>query len=760
MRQFPCFLTLLLFCSTLPILAQDTLPVVLRGRVTDAQTGAPLPSASVSVPSHRIHTTTNSAGMFLIKLPAGAAGDSAFITRIGYSTLRFQITSQSVGPYVLIKQSIALPEVSIQSISPRNLIAKAIEHIPDNYFSRPHVLRGFYRLSSRKGGDFFHISEAAYDCWHPDGTGRQRKLSLLKARVEQDFTPFNGSENIIMGMQPNALLEFDFAAHISEHPVLGRKGMEEHVFRLAGITPVNGRGAWEIKFEQRDGLRKSRYQGSVYIDTASYAFVSLTTRLSPKGIQYWEVSSASQRALMKLLNIYEQTLQDTLTIHYLPSGGKYFVGDVHSSSRMRLYSPRLRFDFEALSRVDFITTRIDTTPALPFNPTGVVGRHTFIENHSSLDTSDFWKDYNMLPSDYNTDSVAIAIRSRQSSVQYKQQMENRLRRMPRNKIAQLDSLFTFYHNKRLFDGVASVQWNGELLYQKAFGQANREERIPNDTATVFRIGSVSKQFTAMLVMLLREEGKLSLDDSAGRFLPGFAHGGVTIGQLLTHRSGIPDYTTSAAYLPGLYAGPQSMSDIITKYCQDSALFVPGSQFRYSNSGYAVLAAIVEKAAGMPFGEALQQKICIPLGMRHTSFGLPPENGNTAKGYEGPMPEIAPPAVNTPGAGGIFSSAPDLRKWENALTSCRLIPCERILEMMEPRADYADWHAGYGYGWMTDRLLFRASRKHIVHYHPGTDVGFFSMEVRQPDKGITITMLCNNGDFPRFDLTDLVLEILN
>lgn len=741
--------------------AQDPSPVVVQGRIVDARSGQPVPASSISAPQYGIHTLANDSGYFVLKLPARSSpGDSCHISHIGYHSLRTTLSAIHQQRIRLTEQALALPSFQVRAMSATRLIERAIDRIPANHFSKPHVLRGFYRLTSRKGGDYFHLSEAAFDCWHPDGSGRQRKLRLLKARMEKDVTPFNGSENILIGMQPDVILGFDFPAQIREHPVLGRKGLTEHHFTVSGTELINGRDAWKIDFDQRDGLRKSRYQGAVYIDTATLAFVRLETRLSPRGIVFWEVPSAGQRALMQLLNIHEQMLQDSLLIQFHQVGDKFFPGNVRSRSLLRLYSPRLRFDFQARSQADFVITRIDTTPDLPFADSGIVARQSFIERHSAIDTSDFWKPYNLLLPDFNTDSVAAAIRARQTAIGYKKELENRLRKMPGNKAARLDSVFAFYHRKGMFNGVASVQFGNALLYSKAFGLADRNLGIPNDTATVFRIGSVSKQFTAMLVMLLQEEGKLSTEDSVGKYLPGFAHGAVMLAQLLTHRSGIPDYTSNAACLPDILARPMPIMELVTRYCQDSLTFAPGAQFRYSNSGYAILAAVVEKAAGIPFAAVLEEKITGPLDMRDTRFGTPPSPALIAMGYEGSLPEIAYPVANMPGCGGIYSSVPDLRKWENALIECRLLPCARLSEMFTPRADYADWHAGYGYGWMTDRMLFSASRKHTVQYHPGTDGGFYSMQVRQPDRGITLTMLCNSGDFPRFDMTDLVLEILN
>ena len=113
-----------------------------------------------------------------------------------------------------------------------------------------------------------------------------------------------------------------------------------------------------------------------------------------------------------------------------------------------------------------------------------------------------------------------------------------------------------------------------------------------------------------------------------------------------------------------------------------------------------------------------------------------------------------------GAGGIVSTTEDLYKWSQALETDKLLPKEKLKQAFIPRAEYIGWDGDYGYGWMLDNYMFKASKKHEIRYHPGTDFGFYSMFLKQPDEGITIVLLSNTGDFPRFEIADLILNELN
>ncbi|RZK19056.1 MAG: class A beta-lactamase-related serine hydrolase, partial [Flavobacterium sp.] len=268
-----------------------------------------------------------------------------------------------------------------------------------------------------------------------------------------------------------------------------------------------------------------------------------------------------------------------------------------------------------------------------------------------------------------------------------------------------------------------------------------------------------------LIMQLADQNKLKVTDSIGKFLPGFVHGEITLHQLLTHQSGIPNYTNNQDYLAKIITGKYTVSGLVSQFCSDSLEFLPGSTFRYSNSGYVVLAAIIEKVTGLPYAKVLHDKIFEPAGMKNSFFGSDKSRGDTATssvavGYVNEEPELSFPIENIIGAGGITSTTRDLLLYNRAISAGILLTPTSVTVIFHPHVAWKEWDSDYGYGWMLDRGIFDAGTRHKILYHPGTEPGFYTMMIRQPDKKITIILLNNKGEFPRFDIADLVLNELN
>ncbi len=450
-------------------------------------------------------------------------------------------------------------------------------------------------------------------------------------------------------------------------------------------------------------------------------------------------------------------INESSFVSYQKYNGKWVLSNVKSNTALHCKSNRAFYDFPAKIQFDYVVTGIDTANIQAFTTKETLGNKKLIEFQKNDSQADFWKDYTIILSDYNPDSIAKNIIAKNESFNLKKQVAAKLKRFPKDKSVRIDSILSFFYQKGGFNGSVLIKKDGKTILSKGYGLADKENNTAASETTQFRIGSLTKTFTSLLIMQLVAENKLSLHDTIGKFLPAFVHKNITIQQLLTHTSGIPSYTNDMEKMLSVMQKEQSLKEIVSALCSEPLEFASGSQFHYSNSGYTVLAGIIEAITGQEYGQVLNEKIFVPLSMNQTAFGTNPTN---SKGYF--LGGIEPGYIikNTAGAGGIISTTADLLKWDNALTTDKLISQTILSQAFLPRAAYDDWDADYGFGWMIDKKMFGQSKSHKIIYHPGTDIGYYSMFVRQPDADNLIIMLSNNGDFPRFDLTDLLLDELN
>ena len=310
-----------------------------------------------------------------------------------------------------------------------------------------------------------------------------------------------------------------------------------------------------------------------------------------------------------------------------------------------------------------------------------------------------------------------------------------------------------------FSGVALVARRGQVLYQRAFGFANREWSIPNDLDTRFEIGSMTKQFTAMLILQMVNQGKIRLDGHLSEYLPYYRHdtgAQITISELLSHTSGVPSFTS----LPGFLDGPESRShyaveEFAKKYCSGNLEFVPGTKFDYSNSGYFLLGAILEQVSGESYEHLLEQRIFGPLDMKnsgytHTEALIP----HRAAGYERTSSGFQNARfydMSIPfSAGALYSTVGDLFLWDQALYGEQLLPAKLRDLMFKPNLE------DYGYGWV---MLVPASGTPYagdsIPMHGGAIFGFQSLIQRLINHRELIVLLDNNDD-PK--LLQIALEI--
>jgi CubicO group peptidase (beta-lactamase class C family) len=287
-----------------------------------------------------------------------------------------------------------------------------------------------------------------------------------------------------------------------------------------------------------------------------------------------------------------------------------------------------------------------------------------------------------------------------------------------------------------------VVHDGEPVVRRSYGMSNLEERVAARPATNYRLASVTKQFTAAAILLLAEDGKLELNDSIRKWLPTLPQmtDGITIRQVLSHQSGLMDYEN---FIPEGFTGQLHDADVLRILeSQDQTYFAPGTSYRYSNSGYALLALIVTRASGKDFAAFLRERIFMPLGMdgtvayeegvstvAHRAFGYSELNGSWTRTDQSQTSAVL-------GDGGIYSSIDDLARWDAALYNDRLLGKESRELAFTPVTPTDDPAVEYGMGW-------RISGETL--WHSGETIGFRNVIVRYPQRRLTVIVLTNRDD---------------
>jgi CubicO group peptidase (beta-lactamase class C family) len=317
---------------------------------------------------------------------------------------------------------------------------------------------------------------------------------------------------------------------------------------------------------------------------------------------------------------------------------------------------------------------------------------------------------------------------------------------PERPAAEFDRIISSEFKAQEPGGVVLVTRKGEVVYKKAFGMANVELDVPMKDEMVFNIGSITKQFTAVAVLQLAERGKLSLTDDMTKYLPDYPAGGrkITVENLLTHTAGIPDSAPEAvASLQGR-KDLVSLQEIISTFKNRPLDFAPGTRWSYSNNGYMLLGAIIEKVSGLSYPAYLEKNIFKPAGMTRTLFGddqLLIKNRAASYVYsraESRFLNARNDKVETAySAGAIQSTAEDLFKWNQALNSHRLINKES-LEKAQTEYKLLDGRGThYGYGWFVGNI----QGSPLVE-HGGNMGGFMSHAIYLPREDLFVVVLYN------------------
>lgn len=313
---------------------------------------------------------------------------------------------------------------------------------------------------------------------------------------------------------------------------------------------------------------------------------------------------------------------------------------------------------------------------------------------------------------------------------------------------QIDAALSPYFKPDAPGGSVIVVKDGKTIFRKGYGMADVAKGIPMDAGAQHRIGSVTKQFTSTAILMLAEEGKLSLDDDITKFLPDYPANGkkITIEHLLTHTSGIVSYTGKKTFRASI-AQDLTPAAMIDTFKNDPLEFEPGARYAYNNSGYFLLGAIIEKVTGMPYAKFVEQRIFVPLGMQDTAYegherGKAPRaagHTKTPAGY-GPSAQIS---MTLPyAAGSIVSTVDDLARWDAAITSGKLLKAASWQKAFTSYQTTDGKITNYGYGWHTRTLQGSPAVN-----HGGGIPGFSSHVIRLPQERVYVAVLRNNDRDP-------------
>jgi CubicO group peptidase (beta-lactamase class C family) len=291
---------------------------------------------------------------------------------------------------------------------------------------------------------------------------------------------------------------------------------------------------------------------------------------------------------------------------------------------------------------------------------------------------------------------------------------------------------------------ALVAINGRIIYKKAFGMANLELNVPMQPDMVFRIGSITKQFTAIAILQLMEQGKLSLQDDITKFIPGYPTQAykITIENLLTHTSGIKSYTDVPEIMKYIKED-YTPEEVIDKFKNQPMEFAPGTKWNYNNSGFFLLGYIIEKASGMKYQDYIEQNLFKPAGMTNSLFGsdrkiiknraypYQPDGDNTVNADY--MSMLLPYS-----AGSLMSTVEDLYKWNRALLSDKFVKKETLEKAWTEYklSDGSGVH--YGYGWSLSQVQGSRSIE-----HGGGIYGYLTNAIYLPEKDLFVAVFSNN-----------------
>jgi D-alanyl-D-alanine carboxypeptidase len=324
------------------------------------------------------------------------------------------------------------------------------------------------------------------------------------------------------------------------------------------------------------------------------------------------------------------------------------------------------------------------------------------------------------------------------------------------------SLLKARFDEQKFMGVALVAQHGKQVFEKTYGWADLEWDVPHCPQSVFRIGSITKQFTAVGILQLAQKGALKPEDPIGTYVQDLpkAWNGITLHQLLTHSSGIPNNTSVPAFWRQVVMKPNTPQELVGLVKDQPLEFKPGERWGYSNTNYILLGMVLERVSGMKYADYLQKNIFDPAELKNTGYDVTQAIlKHRARGYQmsphglenAPFIDMSVPFS----AGGVHSTAQDLLRWDLALTGDQILSKASRDRMFTGYVLTTVRNSSHGYGWFIGK-----DNGQTQYSHQGGSPGFSTMIARYPDSKTTIVLLSNlaTPDIAKFtsELAEIVV----
>jgi len=378
--------------------------IIISGKISSAGDMQPIHAVTVSIDRKGVGTSTNTSGSFLLIVPSVNVKDTLKVSCIGFKTKFLPIADLKVGVDVNIsleKNTNQLKEVSIEYHDGLKMIQKAIRLIPQNYIDHPHVIRGFYRMYTADKDNPLQLSEAVFDVYNFGYSDKRADMfKLIKARNEKNERDFNLMD---LGQKPNSVFEYDIVNHIFASGLLNEDGLQNHDFEVKGTVDVKGYEAYQIEFKDKPGVKDRTFRGRIFIDTKTYAFIYFDFGLSPSGLAEYGLDKFMEHTLMRTGDAKVDFVQDHTEVSYQEVGHKWVLADVKGDDILGIKSEQKKSDIKAHIKFNYQVTAVDTAKDISFS--SKLGRNENINSYNSGTGEKFWKDYNILLSDFDAEDV-------------------------------------------------------------------------------------------------------------------------------------------------------------------------------------------------------------------------------------------------------------------------------------------------------------------------------------------------------------------